>query len=157
MPESEVESGGPAILRNSKPDAELFYEPCSSRMLQHFNRGPGRIVCLGHSQRSRIPRDMHDPAIRKPLEQFRYVSNVDGKLDTSALRVAEACNLFYKNSCDRAQASVGFLNLSRNSLFQVGIGGGFNIYKAPENAVQAGQILLGKTQLDHFINVLING
>lgn len=126
-------------------------------MLQHFNRGSGRVVCLGHSQCSRIPRDMNDPALRKPLEQFGYMANVDGKLNTSALTVAEACNLLYENSCDRSQASVGFLNLSRNSLFQVGIGGCLNIYKAPESAVQAGQILLGKTQLDHFINVLING
>src|SRR6266480_7159247 len=103
MSESSVNSGGSAILRNSKPDTDLFYNPCSSGMLQHLNRGPGRIVCFGHGQRSRIPGNVHDPAIRKPSEQFRYMSNVDRKFHTGPVAIAEPRNFLDENTSDRSQ------------------------------------------------------
>src|SRR5437660_6303996 len=117
MSESEMEAGGSAIQHNSKPDTDLSYSPCGPRMLPHLNRGPGRIVCLGHGQRSRIAGDMHDPAIRKPSQQFRHMSDVDRKFHTGSLTTAKPRNFLDENTGDRSQTPIRLLDPGRDSLF----------------------------------------
>ena len=104
--ELKMDSRSLPILADYKGRAQLSYQPGEPRMLQHFDRSARRIVCLRHRHRSRVPCDMHDPAIRKPGEQFGNVSDVDRKLNTSPLAAAEPGNLFNQNSGDRSQASV---------------------------------------------------
>ena len=86
-------------------------------MLHHFNRGPGGIICLGHGQRARIAGNMHDPAIRKPREQFRYMSDVDRKFDTGTVATTKPRKFLDENTGDRSQTPIRLLDPARDSLF----------------------------------------
>ena len=71
-------------------------------MLQHFNSRARGIVCFRHCHRPGVPRDVHDPAIREPGDQFRYVLNINRELHAGPVAPAEPRNLLDKNSRDRS-------------------------------------------------------
>src|SRR6516162_9009186 len=124
-------------------------------MPQHFNSCPRRIVCLRHRHRTGVACDVHDPAIREPFKQLRYVSDIDRKLNTRPVAPAEPGNLVNQNSGDRPEASVRLLDSARDFSLQHGVASLLDVFESPESAVQSRQLVFGKAKLDHFIDILI--
>ena len=111
-------------------------------MLQYFDGRAGRIVRLGHSHCSRVPCDMHNSAVRKPLQQFGDMPDVDRKLNTSPFATAESRNFFNQNPGDRAQARSDPLTRREISRFSSDLSP--DILKSPEGASSPARFFLAK-------------